>query len=101
MRAGGCPYAALWTAAVGQLRGLLGECPYGLLAVNGDQHGRSIWPSAGRNSWPLTPGAQHLSRADSLAYHDACAQLDPVILGRVVGIDALHPVAGWAGWWCR
>lgn len=39
--------------------------------------------------------------ADSLAHHDACAQLDPVTLGRVAGIDALHPVAGWAGWSCR
>lgn len=39
--------------------------------------------------------------ANSLAHHDACAQLDPVTLGRVAGIDALHPVAGWAGWSCR
>lgn len=39
--------------------------------------------------------------ADSLAHHDACAQLDPVTLGRVAGIDALHPVPGWAGWSCR
>ncbi|GAA5063663.1 serine/threonine-protein kinase [Nocardia callitridis] len=39
--------------------------------------------------------------AESLALRDACAQLDVSTLGRVAGLDALHPIEGYGRWSCR
>ncbi|MBF6126565.1 protein kinase [Nocardia brasiliensis] len=39
--------------------------------------------------------------ADSLARHDACAQLDVPTLSKVPGLDALRPVPGFGNWSCR
>ncbi|WP_198036959.1 serine/threonine-protein kinase [Nocardia sp. BMG51109] len=39
--------------------------------------------------------------AASLARHDACGLLDASALGKVAGIDAVHPVVGFGNWSCR
>ncbi|MFC9897096.1 serine/threonine-protein kinase [Nocardia sp. NPDC127579] len=51
-----------------------------------------------RGPVPRRPGP---FQADSLARHDACALVDGTVLGRVPGIDAVHPAAGFGGWSCR
>ncbi|GAB2690122.1 serine/threonine-protein kinase [Nocardia thraciensis] len=38
---------------------------------------------------------------ESLARHEACALVDAATLGKVAGVDATHPSAGFGKWSCR
>ncbi|WP_062991736.1 protein kinase domain-containing protein [Nocardia anaemiae] len=50
------------------------------------------------SSIPRRPGT---FPTGSLAWRDACALLDVPTLGRVAGVDAVHPAPGFGRWSCR